>query len=102
MINLLPPLEKQALKAQARQQLALVIGWMAVIALGCLALALVSVKFLLLQETLVARESLRQALEVTGAGKEDPLQASIVRYDGIIAKVNSFYANQPALSEALA
>ncbi len=101
MINLLPPLEKKALKSEITKNLVIVLWYMFIIFLVALSLVLFSVKFYILQD----ENSQKVVLDLVKKQYETPESLSakelIVKYNASLLKVDDFYKKEVYFSEAL-
>lgn len=101
MINLLPPIEKQKLSSEKKEKLIIIFGIVFLVALICLTLILLSIKFYVLAETDYQKDLLEQNRKVNQTSEFISLNNTIQKYNAILAQVNSFYKKEIYLNQAL-
>ena len=101
MINLLPPQEKEALQREKNRKLAMVLGYVAVISLGCFVLVLVSLRFYILSEARVQESIMAAAEKKYHTGDFLKLKNEILTYNAQVIRTDNFYKKQVPVSAAL-
>lgn len=102
MINLLPPQEKKALTLIIREKLVVILGSVALIALVCLILVLLSLRFYILANDLYYREFLQDIQKRYEFAHDDSIKDDIKKYNAELVVANAFYKNQNYVSDSVA
>jgi len=101
MINLLPPEEKQKLLILKKERLAMVLGIVVLVALICMTLILLAIKFYILMDTDYQRSILSQADKSQQASGSAGFNAIIKKYNVILVQLDSFYTKEIYFSRAM-
>jgi len=101
MINLLPPIEKDALYLEQVKKLVVILAITILSFLVSLVLVLLSVYFFALGEVSLQNFSLQQATQNYQSPDSASFEALIQKYNKILPQVYSFYTNEASFSEAI-
>ena len=101
MINLLPPEEKQKLLLEKKEKLSLVLWLTVLVFLICLILILLSIKFYILAESDGSEYSLDQIKKQTQSPAFIDLNSAVQKYNKILSRVDSFYAQEIYFNKVL-
>src|SRR6185295_9423812 len=102
MINLLPPEEQSRLQLANTERLAVVLGNVLVIALVCLLLVLLSLRFFVLGNDLYYKGVLGDIDRQYQRQNLSELATSVKKYNVDLTKANVFYKQQMYISDVLA
>jgi hypothetical protein len=94
MINLLPQKEKQNLILEKKEKLSVILGFMVLVSLFCLALVLLSVEFYVLSDTNYQKIILEEAQKKNQINRPASSKNIILKYNGILSQLDSFYKKE--------
>lgn len=101
MINLLPPQEKAKLLSLRREKLAVILGSVALIALVCLVLVLLSLRFYVLANDLYYQGVLHDIEKQYQVSQEATTKEHVKKYNSELVMASAFYKNQKYISDGL-
>ena len=99
MINLLPPEEKEALRVERNKNLIIVLSYIVIISLICMALVLFSLRLYILEDVNYQKDALVNAEKEYKTSEFFALKENIIKYNKDLSSVNSFYQNSVYLSD---
>jgi len=94
MINLLPEEEKQKLLFERKKRMATILGIVVLVAIICMTLILLSIKFYILAETDSQKGELKQAELEYKTTDFTNMNAIIKNYNSTLAQLDSFYKKE--------
>ncbi|MCX6720503.1 MAG: hypothetical protein NTW11_01740 [Candidatus Staskawiczbacteria bacterium] len=94
MINLLPQEEKQGMIAKSREKLSIIWGIVIFVALICLTLILLSIRFYILAETDYQKNILSQIEKDVQTADFKKFNSIIQKNNLILTQIDSFYKNE--------
>jgi len=101
MINLLPTEEKKELFLDKRRKLTIVLNIIILVALICLNLILLSIKFYVLADVDIQKSALKEIKNRSESHEYASLGETIKNYNAIIGDINSFYSDKIYFSNIL-
>lgn len=101
MINLLPILEKQKLLLRKNEKLATIWGSVILIAVICLVLILLAIKFYILVEADYYKIALKQAEQTNITADFASINSLVQEYNKALSQLNSFYQKEVYFSKVL-
>ena len=101
MINLLPPKEKEILRIERNKNLIIVLSYVVIISLICLALVLFSLKLYILEDVNYQKYALQNAEKEYKTSEFLAVKENIIKYNKDLTSVSSFYQNSLYLSDML-
>ncbi len=101
MINLLPTEEKKQLFSDKRRKLTIVLNIIILVALICLNLVLLSIKFYVLADVDIQKNALEEIKGRSETPEYSSFSETIKNYNSIIEDINSFYSNKTYFSNIL-
>ena len=101
MINLLPPKQKEQLRLEGNKKLTIVLGNMVLVSLVSLVLVLFSLKFYILGQLVLQGSTLHDVEREYQDSQIASVKEDMLKYNGIIVKMNNFYNSQVYLSDSL-
>lgn len=101
MINLLPPAEKEKLFSEKKEKLTIILGIVISVALICLTLVLLAIKFYILTDTDYQKIILAQAQQQDRTPDFTSLNNTVKKYNTILAQLDSFYKREIYFNQAI-